>query len=97
MGIVEKVFQNRQNKDEIIKYVGKRTVYTIDEIADIAQNSTLVILFTWHFHLAKQLNLSKLKELGILKHAPQSITQRSHQQYLLIKSNGGINERFTVN
>lgn len=97
LGIVEKVFQNRQSKDEIIKYVGKRTVYTIDEIADIAQNSTLVILFTWHFHLAKQLNLSKLKELGILKSAPQSITQRSHQQYLLIKSNGGINERFTVN
>lgn len=97
LGVVEKVFLKCQDKNDIIKYVGKRTVYTIDEIAKKAEKPTLVILFTWHFHLAKQLNFSKLKEMGILKGPTQSITQISNNNYLIIKNNGGINERFTVN
>ncbi len=96
MGVVEKAFQSLQDKDEIIRHVGKRTVYSMDEIEEMAKTSTLVVLFTWHFHLPNPLNLKELMEIGVLTGAPQSITQISHEKYLLIKSRGEIDERFTV-
>ena len=96
LGVVEKVFQNLQDKDEIMRYVGKRTVYSVNEIEDMAKKPTIVILFTWHFHLVNPLKLKELMELGVLMGAPRSITQISHEKYLLIKSRGEIDERFTV-
>jgi rRNA-processing protein FCF1 len=93
-GVVEKVFFALQNKDDIIKHVGKRTVYSVHEIEKMAEKPTVVILFTWHLHLANPLKLSDLKEMNIF--APQSILLISHEKYLLIKSKGGIDERFTV-
>ena len=96
LGVVEKAFQSLQDKDEIMRYVGRRTVYSMDEIEEMAKTSTLVVLFTWHFHLANPLKMKELMELGVLMGAPQSITQISHEKYLLIKSRGGIDERFTV-
>ena len=96
LGVVEKAFQSLQDKDEIIRHVGKRTVYSMDEMEEMAEKPTIVILFTWHFHLANPLKLKELMELGVLMGAPQSITQISHEKYLLIRSRGGIDERFTV-
>lgn len=94
LGVVEKVFFAQQNKDEIIKHVGKRTVYSVYEIEKMANKPTMVILFTWHLHLANPLKLSDLKEMNIF--APQSMTLIPHEKYLRIKSKGGIDERFTV-
>lgn len=94
LGVVENVFPALRDKDEIIKHVGKRTVYSVYEIEKMAKKPTMVILFTWHFHLANPLKLSDLKEINIF--APQSMTLISHDKYLMIKSKGGIDERFTV-
>ncbi len=94
LGVVENVFPALQDKDEIIKHVGKRTVYSVYEIEKLAEKPTMVILFTWHFHLANPLKLSDLKEMNIF--APQSMALISHEKYLKIKSKGGIDERFTV-
>ena len=96
LGVVEKAFRSLQNKDEIMRRVGRRTVYSMDEIEEMAKKPTIVILFTWHFHLPNPLKLKELMEMGVLMGAPQSITQISHEKYLLIKSRGGIDERFTV-
>jgi len=96
LGVVERVSLGQKDKDEIMRLVGKRTVYSIAEIEDMAKKPTMVILFTWHFHLSKPLKLGKLKEMEVLKGAPQSIIQISHKKYLKIKSRGDIDERFTV-
>ncbi|VVB97263.1 Uncharacterised protein [uncultured archaeon] len=94
LGVVENVFPALQDKDEIIKHVGKRTVYSVYEIEKMAEKPTMVILFTWHFHLVNPLKLSDLNEMNIF--APQSMALISHEKYLKIKNKGGIDERFTV-
>ena len=96
LGVVEKISPGQKDKDEIMKIVGKRTVYSPAEVGKMAEKPTMVILFTWHFHLSNPLKLGKLKEKEVLKSAPQSIIQISHKKYLKIKSRGGIDERFTV-
>lgn len=96
-GIVEEVHPSLQDKDKIVRLVGRRTVYSIDEIADMANKPTMVILFTWHFHLANPLKLDEMKRMNVLTTAPQSVTQISHEQYLKIKTKGGVDERFTIN
>ncbi len=97
LGVVEKALNGIQNKEEIIRYIAKRSVYPIAEIEYFAKKPVLVILFTWHFHLPNPLGLEELKEIGILKAAPQSITQITHEEYLLLRKRGLIDERFTVN
>ncbi len=94
LGVVGKTFHGLQDKNEIFRYVRNRTVYPMEEIEDFAKKPTLVILFTWHFHLPNPLKLVDLKTMGIS--APQSIAQISDEKYLRIKTRGGINERFTV-
>lgn len=96
LGIVENVFSGIFNKDDIIRYVGKRTVYSVDEIDQISKKSTLVLLFNWNFHFKKSINLKLLKELSILTGSPQSITGINHEKYLIIKKAGEIDERFTI-
>lgn len=79
LGVVEKVFPALMDKDEIIKHVAKRTVYSVYEIEEMTK-PTMVILFTWHFHLMNPLKLSDLKEMNIF--APQSMALISHKKYI---------------
>ncbi len=97
LGVIERVYHDTKNPDEIIRYVGKRSVYTKKEIDEIAKKPTKVILFKQNFHLGNPLALDYLKTNSILDGAPQSIVRIPHKKYLLIKRGGGINERFTVN
>lgn len=97
IGIVEEVHKGLKDKDKIMRVVAKRTVYPINEIEKIAKKPTMVILFRWHFYLNKPLKLNELKQMDVLKGAPQSITRISHKHYGKIKKKGGIDERFTVN
>lgn len=96
LGIVEKVIVGLRNKEDILRYVGKRTVYTVKEIEEYTINPTTVILFNWHFHLRKPIKFKQLIDLGVLKGAPQTITEIEHNKYLIVKRKGGINERYTV-
>jgi len=95
LGVVEKVLYGLQDKDEIFRNVRKRTVYSLEEIENMAKKPTLVILFKWHFHLPSTLKLKDLKTIGVS--VPQSIAQISDENYLQIKKRGGIDERFTIN
>lgn len=76
--------------------VGKRTVYTIDEIKRMVNKPTLVILFRSHLHLPNPIKLVDLVKMNVLIKAPQSIRKISHVEYLKIKKKGGIDERYTV-
>lgn len=96
LGIVENVFPALRDKDEIIRLVGKRTVYSIDEIEEMVKKPTMVILFTWHFYLGSPLKLKELLRTRILNGAPQSIVQISHEKYLSIKNMEVIDGRFTI-
>lgn len=96
LGIVEKVCKGKHTPDEITQIVGKRSVYLDWEIANLAQKSTLIILFTFHFHLPHQLKYANLEEWSILKGPPQRLMEISHDKYLIVKEQGMIDERFTI-
>jgi len=97
VGVVEAVFGGLQNYRDIIKLVGKRTVYSVNEIQSIARKPSLVILFWQYWHLQQPLSYLRLKGMGILKGPPLSIMQISERDYSLIKEAGDIDERFTIN
>lgn len=97
LGVVDKISQGLRDKNKIMRLVGRRTVYSIDEIEEMVKKPTMVILFTWHFHLSNPIKLEELKRVRVLTGAPQSIVKISHKQYRRIKDKGGIDERFTVN
>ncbi len=96
IGIVEAIYTGIQGSNDILRRVGKRTVYSKDEIEEIAKRPCMVILFGHHFHLANPLLLSQLQTMRVFTHPPQSIMQIADENYLKIKMKGGIDERFTV-
>ncbi|MFA5269685.1 MAG: hypothetical protein WC379_17105 [Methanoregula sp.] len=96
LGIIEEVQFDMMETDEIIRFVGKRTVYSRDEIEKNPKPLT-VILFRHHFHLKNPLNLTTLLESGIINGPPQSIMQISDEKYIVIKHFGGIDGHFTIN
>jgi len=97
LAVVEKAFFGLKDRDRVIRLVGKRTVYSTEEIEEFVKKPTLVIFFRSHFHFPKPLRLDELKRMEILKNAPQSIITIPHQKYLQIKRESKINERYTFN
>ena len=96
IGVVESIYTDLQAADQILRRVGRRTVYSLDEIAAMATKPTTVILFTHHFHMRHHLGLKELVEIGALSGAPQSVTRIDSRSYSVIRSRSGIDERFTV-
>lgn len=97
LGVVEKTLRGIHDKEEIIKYLAKRSIYSANVIEEFVKKPVLIILFTWHFHFSNPLGLEELKEIGILQGIPKNITQIDHEKYILVKKRGLIDERFTVN
>jgi hypothetical protein len=96
LGVVEEVYTGISDTNEILRLVGKRTVYSPEEINGFNKPLT-VVLFRHITHLEKPLGLDMLKGLGILKTAPMTINNIPDEKYRIIKARGGINGRFTVN
>ncbi|NMX21615.1 hypothetical protein C5S30_04110 [ANME-1 cluster archaeon GoMg4] len=95
LGIVEIAYSGIEDSKEILKIVGKRTVFTRGEIESM-KKPILIIMFRHHFHLKNPLHLHELKAKDILRGPPQSITEIKNGSYVKIKEEGGIDERFTV-
>ena len=78
-----------------MRIIGKRSVYSKDDIERSIKNRS-IILFRHHFQLKESISLDILMRAGILKGAPQSITEIDQAKYEWIKIKGGIDESFTV-
>jgi predicted nucleic acid-binding protein len=96
LGVIEQAYLGLRDKDKIMRYVGRRTVYSVDEVERMTRKPVMVILFTWHFHFPNPIKFDDLKKMRVLSGAPQSIMGISHKQYCKIKRKGGIDGRFTV-
>ncbi len=97
IGIVDQEPIRINDADELKRIVGKRSVYSDEELREWAQKTVFVLRFKHHLYLPNPLNLKYLKNKSILKTAPQSITEINHEQYLALKNGGKLDERFTVN
>jgi predicted RNA-binding protein with PUA-like domain len=95
LGIVESVDYGLQNVSDILRKVGKRTVYSMEDLEGISLKPTAVIMFRHHFHLSPII-LEKLKSHHILKRAPQSIVEISDESYRELLRMDGIDERFII-
>lgn len=94
IGVVDQEPLHLNETAEIVRIVGKRTVYLETEIEEQAKKLVFMIMFRHHLFLPYPLNLDYLRKHDIP--VPQSIIEITHRQYLAIKEGGKLDERFTV-
>ena len=91
-----KIFTDIGSYEEVIKLVGKRTVYSKDELINlIRQGPVMIILFLLHFELKNYIKLPDLQKARLMLRAPQSVMEISDERYRQILKMGGLDERFT--
>lgn len=95
VGIVESIFSGVSDTDEVIRIIGKRSVYSHDAI-ERSNKPLTIILFRHHFHLPHCVTINELRSANILSWAPQSITEIDNAEYNWVKQRGGVNESYTV-
>lgn len=97
IGVAESIYTGVEDSGQILQLVGKRTVFSHDEIEEWVRKSPVsIFLFRHHFHLDRPVGLKELTEARLLKAAPESAMEISNEVYAEIKKLGGIDERFTV-
>lgn len=97
LGVVEAVYTGIKDAGQILQLVGKRTVFSREEIDKWVEKSPVsIFLFRHHFHLMRSVNLERLIDGQVIKAAPQSVMEISSEKYALIKKMGGIDERYIV-
>ncbi|KXS44945.1 MAG: hypothetical protein AWU59_162 [Methanolobus sp. T82-4] len=95
VGIVDQEPIRTNDADELKRIVGKRSVYSEEQLTEWAQENVFILRFKHHLYLPNPLSLKFMNGLGI--GAPQSIREINHEQYLALKTGGKLDERFTVN
>ena len=95
VGVVESTFPDVLGTDEVIRVIGKRSVYSRDAI-ERSNKPLTIILFRHHFHLPHCVTIKELRSANILSWAPQSITEINSTKYKWVKQRGGVNESYTV-
>lgn len=74
IGVVEEVLVT-SDPAELVRFVGKRTVYSIEEMRAMCEGEVLALLFRQATSLAAPIGLSSLREHGALVGHPQSIVR----------------------
>ena len=95
IGVVDDFFPDVSDTDEIIRIIGKRSVYSQAAI-ERSNKPLTIILFRHHFHLPHDVTINELRKINILSGAPQSITEIDDAKYTRVKQRGGISESYTV-
>ncbi len=84
IGIIESVFRSNELL-EVVSLIGKRSVYSFEEIKKMTNQRVLVIEFRFIKHFKQKIKLSNLIEQKIIQGAPQSI--QNFNNYEKFKSN----------
>lgn len=85
LGIVEDTFKSKKALD-ITKFVGKRTVYSYNEIQGMCHKEVLAIKFRLVLLFDKSISCKSLMKNNVLRGAPQSITKiRGNLKWLIEK------------
>jgi predicted nucleic acid-binding protein len=93
----DRIFRDLTSYEEVMKLVGKRTVYSKDELVSLVNHGpVMIIFFLLHFDLKKYISLRNLQDAGIVRRAPQSVMEISNERYRQILKMGGLDERFTL-
>ena len=95
IGVVDQEPVHTNETEEVVRIVGKRSVYRYNEIKEMSNKPVLVTMFRHHLYLPNPLNINYLRQHDIP--VPQSIIELDHNQYMAIKKGGELDERFTVN
>jgi len=95
IGIVDKFYPRKSDLEEILRIIGKRSVYSSNEIENFKKPLS-VILFRHQLYLKKFVTLSELQNAGIISWPPQSISEIDDSKYFWIKKHGGIDENLTL-
>ena len=97
IGTVESVHYLLSDYNKIQTIIGRRTVYSKDEIEEMLEHGPItVIMFIWNSFLDKHLTLNKLKSAGILKAQPQGPLQIDEEEYLKLKKLSNNYDCYTV-
>ena len=83
IGVVEGFYKNL-NFEQVTKTIGKRSVYSSEELKEFSKRNNVVILFIYSKNV-KKISFDKLKKNNILKGPPQSIHSISNDKYLKLK------------
>ncbi|MCK4757506.1 MAG: hypothetical protein KAS67_03550 [Thermoplasmata archaeon] len=97
IGVIESVIDDLTDVTDIMRVVGKRTVYSKEEIETFLSTTAKVILFLHMFHLKNPLDLEELIDEKVILGAPQTIGEISDENYQKIRKLGDIDEDFTIN
>lgn len=81
VGFVEDVLRS-DDPDEIAAFVGKRTVYSYDDIKELANKGALAIMFRQIQHLKSALRYDRIVEMGVIRRHPESITEITHDSFV---------------
>lgn len=95
VGIAEGIKASK-SQSEIVSYVGKRTVYTQEEVKELTENDQreiLAILFRQARVLRPGLTYHQMREAKICQAAPQSIMQVSDQAANWLAKNVDLRDR----
>jgi len=87
IGVVES-YDTLTEAAEIVSRVKRRTVYSMEQIGEMAAKPTRVMLFRLVRHLDNPLPQSWLEQNGVLNGAPQSITKISDDRFERILAHG---------
>lgn len=80
LGIVERYVAST-SADEIARIVSRRTVYSVQQIEQLAQSETKVMLFRLIQHFDEPITYAELRRLRVVKGAPQSIMVISDESF----------------
>jgi len=96
IGVLEEVHYGMTNPDRISRIVGKRSVFTRNDIRQISETSTSILLFRWHFDLENPIRYNELKNNEVISVPLQVMREISSEDYKWIRDKGEINERFAL-
>lgn len=93
LGVVEQSLRT-SNLSEALRMLGKRSVYTLDEIEKIVSAEALIVDFRLANHFDVPITFEELKKLGVLKGPPISIVKLKQPTFAkmqrLLEPNFGV-------